>query len=74
MSTLVRMLAMLSVLGLAACSDDTRTLTVTATAYTSSPGETDARPDETLRIVKPLASGTWDIGRAFGMGSDGVKS
>ena len=27
---------------------------------------TDARPDETLRIVKPLASGTWDIGRAFG--------
>ncbi|MCB1939724.1 MAG: 3D domain-containing protein [Rhodocyclaceae bacterium] len=46
MSTLVRMLAMLSVLGLAACSDDTRTLTVTATAYTSSPGETDARPDE----------------------------
>ncbi len=27
---------------------------------------TNARPDETLRIVKPLASGTWDIGRAFG--------
>ena len=27
---------------------------------------TDARPDETLRIVKHLASGTWDIGRAFG--------
>ena len=27
---------------------------------------TNARPDETLRIVKPLASATWDIGRAFG--------
>ncbi|PZU43519.1 MAG: CCA tRNA nucleotidyltransferase [Microbacterium sp.] len=27
---------------------------------------TDARPDHILRIVKPLASATWDIGRAFG--------
>ncbi len=27
---------------------------------------TDARPDDILRIVKPLATATWDIGRAFG--------
>jgi poly(A) polymerase len=27
---------------------------------------TDARPDEILRIVEPLASATWDVGRAFG--------
>ena len=27
---------------------------------------TDARPDEILRIVKPLASATWDVGREFG--------
>ena len=27
---------------------------------------TNARPDDILRIVKPLASATWDIGRAFG--------
>jgi len=27
---------------------------------------TDARPDDILRIVKPLATGTWDMGRAFG--------
>lgn len=27
---------------------------------------TDARPDDILRIVKPLASATWDIGREFG--------
>lgn len=27
---------------------------------------TDARPDDILRIVKPLASAHWDIGRAFG--------
>lgn len=38
---------------------------------------TDARPDGILRIVKPLATATWDIGRAFGTigakitGSDG---
>ncbi len=27
---------------------------------------TNARPDDILRIVGPLASATWDIGRAFG--------
>ncbi|MCO7204483.1 CCA tRNA nucleotidyltransferase [Microbacterium sp. CnD16-F] len=27
---------------------------------------TNARPDDILRIVKPLATATWDIGRAFG--------
>ena len=27
---------------------------------------TDARPDDILRIVKPLATAHWDIGRAFG--------
>lgn len=27
---------------------------------------TDARPDDILRIVKPLATATWDIGREFG--------
>lgn len=27
---------------------------------------TNARPDEILRIVKPLAAATWDIGREFG--------
>jgi poly(A) polymerase len=27
---------------------------------------TDARPDDILRIVGPLASKTWDVGRAFG--------
>ncbi|SDQ55323.1 poly(A) polymerase [Microbacterium sp. cf332] len=27
---------------------------------------TDARPDDILRIVEPLATATWDIGRAFG--------
>lgn len=27
---------------------------------------TDARPDEILRIVEPIATATWDIGRAFG--------
>jgi hypothetical protein len=27
---------------------------------------TNAQPDDILRIVKPLASATWDIGRAFG--------
>ncbi|SBS72769.1 CCA tRNA nucleotidyltransferase [uncultured Microbacterium sp.] len=27
---------------------------------------TNARPDDILRIVKPLASAHWDIGRAFG--------
>ncbi len=27
---------------------------------------TNARPDDILRIVKPLSSATWDIGRAFG--------
>ncbi|MDT0157839.1 CCA tRNA nucleotidyltransferase [Microbacterium sp. ARD32] len=27
---------------------------------------TNARPDQTLAIVKPLASAHWDIGRAFG--------
>lgn len=27
---------------------------------------TNALPDDILRIVKPLASATWDIGRAFG--------
>lgn len=27
---------------------------------------TNARPDDILKIVKPLASATWDIGRAFG--------
>ncbi|KHK95181.1 RNA nucleotidyltransferase [Microbacterium mangrovi] len=27
---------------------------------------TDARPDDILRIVTPLASKTWDVGRAFG--------
>lgn len=27
---------------------------------------TDARPDDILKIVKPLATATWDIGRAFG--------
>ncbi|MFT3797860.1 CCA tRNA nucleotidyltransferase [Microbacterium sp.] len=27
---------------------------------------TNARPDDILRIVKPLAKATWDIGRAFG--------
>ena len=32
-------------LALAGCSDDTRRMTVTATAYTSSVGETDATPD-----------------------------
>ena len=32
-------------LAIAGCSDDTRRMTVTATAYTSSPRETDATPD-----------------------------
>ncbi|APF34671.1 tRNA nucleotidyltransferase/poly(A) polymerase [Microbacterium sp. TS-1] len=27
---------------------------------------TNARPDDILRIVEPLATATWDIGRAFG--------
>lgn len=27
---------------------------------------TDARPDDILRIVKPVSSAQWDIGRAFG--------
>ncbi|MGK3951936.1 CCA tRNA nucleotidyltransferase [Microbacterium sp. I2] len=27
---------------------------------------TDARPDDILRIVKPISSAHWDIGRAFG--------
>ncbi|GLJ80301.1 CCA tRNA nucleotidyltransferase [Microbacterium imperiale] len=27
---------------------------------------TDARPDDILRVVEPLATATWDIGRAFG--------
>ncbi|WP_144803648.1 CCA tRNA nucleotidyltransferase [Curtobacterium sp. BH-2-1-1] len=27
---------------------------------------TDATPDETLRIVEPIASATWDVGRQFG--------
>lgn len=27
---------------------------------------TDARPDDILRIVKPLATATWEIGREFG--------
>jgi poly(A) polymerase len=27
---------------------------------------TDARPDDILRIVKPLATATWDVGRDFG--------
>ena len=27
---------------------------------------TNARPDDILRLVKPLATATWDIGRAFG--------
>ncbi|MDJ1114080.1 CCA tRNA nucleotidyltransferase [Microbacterium dauci] len=27
---------------------------------------TNARPDDILRIAKPLATATWDIGRAFG--------
>ncbi|MGV9194199.1 CCA tRNA nucleotidyltransferase [Microbacterium sp. MC2] len=27
---------------------------------------TDARPDDILKIVKPIATATWDIGRAFG--------
>jgi len=27
---------------------------------------TDARPDDILRIVKPIASATWDVGREFG--------
>jgi poly(A) polymerase len=27
---------------------------------------TDARPDDILRIVKPISSAQWDIGRAFG--------
>ncbi len=27
---------------------------------------TDARPDEILRIVKPVSTAHWDIGRAFG--------
>ncbi|PZE77812.1 CCA tRNA nucleotidyltransferase [Curtobacterium sp. MCBD17_019] len=27
---------------------------------------TDARPDEILRIVEPIASATWDVGRQFG--------
>jgi len=27
---------------------------------------TDARPDEILRLVKPIASATWDVGREFG--------
>ena len=27
---------------------------------------TNARPDEILRIVKPLATATWDVGREFG--------
>ncbi|WP_394280208.1 CCA tRNA nucleotidyltransferase [Microbacterium sp.] len=27
---------------------------------------TNARPDDILRIVKPLSTATWDIGRAFG--------
>jgi len=27
---------------------------------------TDARPDDILRIVKPLATATWDVGREFG--------
>ncbi|MCB1960127.1 MAG: 3D domain-containing protein [Rhodocyclaceae bacterium] len=40
------MLVLLLALGVGGCGDDTRTLTVTATAYTSSPGETDDRPNE----------------------------
>ncbi|MDD7928254.1 CCA tRNA nucleotidyltransferase [Microbacterium thalli] len=27
---------------------------------------TDARPDDILRVVEPLATATWDIGRVFG--------
>ncbi len=27
---------------------------------------TDARPDDILRIVEPISTATWDIGRAFG--------
>ncbi|SDQ15219.1 poly(A) polymerase [Curtobacterium sp. UNCCL20] len=27
---------------------------------------TDARPDDILRIVEPIASATWDVGRQFG--------
>ena len=27
---------------------------------------TDARPDDILRIVKPIATATWDVGRDFG--------
>ena len=27
---------------------------------------TNARPDDILRVVEPIASATWDIGRAFG--------
>src|SRR6478752_10372861 len=27
---------------------------------------TDARPDDILRVVKPVSSTQWDIGRAFG--------
>lgn len=42
----VRRLAVLLIAALcAACGDDERALTVTATAYTSSPGETDDTPN-----------------------------
>ncbi|HKT55568.1 MAG TPA: CCA tRNA nucleotidyltransferase [Microbacterium sp.] len=34
---------------------------------------TDARPDEILRILGPIASKTWDVGRAFGTIAARVK-
>ncbi|TVO59115.1 hypothetical protein FHP91_02230 [Denitromonas halophila] len=40
-----RLAALLIAFLVAACGDDERTLTVTATAYTSSPGETDDTPN-----------------------------
>ncbi|HQU89647.1 MAG TPA: hypothetical protein PK620_13080 [Denitromonas sp.] len=41
----VRLAVLLIAALTAACGDEERTLTVTATAYTSSPGETDNTPD-----------------------------
>ncbi len=39
---------------------------------------TDAEPDDILRLVKPISSAQWDVGRAFGtiaanIGGDGVE-
>ncbi|HWT32834.1 MAG TPA: CCA tRNA nucleotidyltransferase [Microbacterium sp.] len=34
---------------------------------------TDARPDDILRIIGPIASKTWDVGRAFGTIAARVK-